>query len=111
MCYSLQRQDMRIYHYFCVLKSMSQDAMMSAECYYNCSSKKCPGKDFCGSCGDYCCIPEFESAFFTKFDRKRAKTSISLFKFPKDNTRKRRWIHVISMYWRRGAGDNFNPVY
>ena len=40
---------------------------------------------------------------------KRVKTGISLFKFPKDNTEKRRWINIISMYRRKGAGDNFSP--
>ena len=53
--------------------------------------------------GDFCCIPECKSAFYTKCDRKRVKTGIGLFRFPKDKTEKRRWINIISMYRRKGA--------
>ena len=83
--------------------------MVSAEFYSNCSSKKQPEKKCSAGFGDYCCIPECKSAFYTKRDGKRVKTGISLFKFPKDNTEKRRWINIISMYRRKGAGDNFSP--
>ena len=82
---------------------------MSAEFYSNCSSEKRPEKNFYTVFGDYCFIPECKSAFYTKRDGKRVKTGISLFKFPKDNTEKRRWINIISMYRRKGAGDNFSP--
>ena len=47
--------------------------------------------------GDYCYIPECKSV------------GISLFKFPKDNTEKRRWVNIISMYRRKVAGNNFSP--
>ena len=46
---------------------------------------------------------------FTLNVMERVKTGISLYKFPKDNTEKRRWINMISMYQRKGAGDNFSP--
>ena len=82
---------------------------LPAEFYSNCSSKKRPEKNCSAGFGDYCCIPECKSAFYTKRDGKRVKTGISLFKFPKDNTEKRRWINIISMYRRKGAGDNFSP--
>ena len=75
--------------------------MMSAEFYSNCSSKKRPEKNCSAGFGDYCCIPECKSAFYTKRDGKRVKTGISLFKFPKDNTEKRRWVNIISMYRRK----------
>ena len=78
---------------------------MSAEFYSNCSRKKNCSAGF----GDYCCIPECKSAFYTKRDGNRVKTGISLFKFLKDNTEKRRQINIISMHWRKGAGDNFSP--
>ena len=39
----------------------------------------------------------------------RVKTGIGLFKFLKDNMEKRRWVNIISMYWRKGAGDNSSP--
>ena len=42
-------------------------------------------------------------------DGKRVKTGINLFRFPKDNTEKRSWINLISIYRRNGAGDNLNP--
>ena len=83
--------------------------MITAEFYSNCSSKKRPEKNCSAGFGDYCCIPECKSAFYTKRDGKRVKTGFSLFKFPKDNTEKRRWINMISMYQRKGAGDNFSP--
>ena len=44
--------------------------MVSAEFYSNCSSKKRPEKKFSAGFGDYCCIPECESAFYTKRDGK-----------------------------------------
>ena len=59
--------------------------------------------------GDYCYITEYKSAFYTKRDRKRVKTGISLSKFPKDNTERRRWTNIISLYERKGAGGNFSP--
>ena len=39
--------------------------MMSAEFYSNYSSKKCPEKNYSAGFGDYCCIPECKSAFYT----------------------------------------------
>ena len=39
----------------------------------------------------------------------RVKTGISLSKFPKDNTERRRWTNIISLYERKGAGGNFSP--
>ena len=62
---------------------MSQGAVMSAECYYNCSSKKCSGEDFCVSCGDYCCIPEFESAFLLNLIGKEPKLALVYLNFQK----------------------------
>ena len=50
-----------------------------------------------------------EVLFTLNVMEKRVKTGIILFKFPKDNTEKRRWINIISMYRRKGAGDNFSP--
>ena len=82
---------------------------LPAEFYSNCSSKKRPEKNCSAGFGDYCCIPECKSAFYTKRDGKRVKTGISLFRFPKDNTEKRRWINIISLHRRKGAGDNFRP--
>ena len=64
--------------------------MMSSEFDSNCSSKKRPEKNCSAGFGDYCCIPECKSAFYTKRDGKRVKTGFSLFKFPKDNMEKRR---------------------
>ena len=81
--------------------------MMHPEFY--CSSKKRPEKNCYAGFGCYCCIPDFKRDFYTNRDGKRVKTGISLFKFPKDNTEKRRWINIISMYRRKGAGDNFSP--
>ena len=49
---------------------------------------------------------DVEVLFTLNVLEKRVKTGISLFKFPKDNTEKRRWINIISMYPRKGAGDN-----
>ena len=46
---------------------------------------------------------------FTLNVMERVKTGISLFRFPKDNTEKRRWINIISLHQRKGAGDNFRP--
>ena len=63
--------------------------MMAAEVYSNCSSQKSKEKNCSAGFGDYCCIPEFQSAFYTKRDGKRVKTGISLFRFPKGNTEKR----------------------
>ena len=83
--------------------------MMSAEFCSNCSSKKRLEKNCSAGFGDYCRKPECKSAFYTKRDGKRVKTGISLFKFPKDNTEKRRWINIISVYGRKEAGDNFSP--
>ena len=82
---------------------------MSTEFYSNCSSKKPPEKNYSAGFGDYCYTPECESAFYTKRDGKIFKTSISLFTSPKDNTEKRRWINIISLYWRKGAGGDFSP--
>ena len=82
--------------------------MMSAEVYCNCLSKRRPEKTSAGF-GGYRRIPECKSASYTKRNGKRVKTGISLFKFPKDNTEKRRWINIISMYPRKGAGDNLRP--
>ena len=39
----------------------------------------------------------------------RVKTGIGLFKFLKNNMEKRRWVNIISMYWRKRAGDNSSP--
>ena len=64
--------------------------MMSAEFCCNCSSKKRPEKNYSAGFGDYCCIPECKSIFYTKRGGKRVKTGISLFKLPKDNTEKGR---------------------
>ena len=83
--------------------------MMSAEFYSNCPSKKLPEKNCSAGFGDYCCVPECKSAFYTKRGGKRVKTDVTLFKFPKDNAEKRRWINIISMYHRKGAGNNFSP--
>ena len=47
--------------------------------------------------------------FYTKCVAKRVKIGISLFKFPKDNIEKRRWINVSSVCQRKGAGGNFRP--
>ena len=71
---------------------------MSVGFYSNCSSKKPPEKNCSAGFGDYCCTPESKSAFYTKRDGIRVKTGISLFKSPKDNTEKRRWINIILMY-------------
>ena len=100
---------MRIYHIFFVLKVWSNCDAMSAEFYSNCSSKKRLEKNCSAGFGDYCCIPECKSAFYTKHDEKRVKTGIRLFRFPKDNTEERRWINIVSMYPRKRAGDNFSP--
>ena len=62
--------------------------MMSAEVYSNCSSQKSKEKNYSAGLSDYCCIPEFQSAFYNKRDGKRVKTGISLFRFPKGNTEK-----------------------
>ena len=84
--------------------------MMSAEFYSNCSSKKRPEKYCSAGFGDYCCILKCKSDFYTKRDGKRVKAGISLFKFPKDNTEKKRWINIISMYPRKGAGDKEDEI-
>ena len=81
---------------------------MSAEFYSNCWSKKRLEKNCSAGFGNYCSIPECESAFYTKRDGKRVKTGMSL-RFPKDNTEKRRWINIISRHQRKGAGENFSP--
>ena len=70
---------MRIYHNFFVMKVWSNCDSMSAEFYSNYSSKKRPEKNCSAGFGDYCCIPECKSAFYTKRDGKRIKTGISLF--------------------------------
>ena len=41
--------------------------------------------------------------------KSQKQTGISLFKFAKDNTENWRWINIISMYRRKGAGYNFSP--
>ena len=50
--------------------------MVSAEFYSNCSSKKRPEKKCSAGFGDYCYMPECRSAFYTKRDEKRIKTSL-----------------------------------
>ena len=82
---------------------------MPAKFYSNCLSEKRPEKNCYAVFGDYCFTPECKSAFYAKLDGKRVKTGIGLFRFPKDNTEKRRWINIISTYRRKGAGDNFSP--
>ena len=91
------------------MKVWSNCDIISAEFYSNCSSKKPPEKNCSAGFGDYCCTPESKSAFYTKRDGIRVKTGISLFKSPKDNTEKRRWININSVYRRKGAGDDFSP--
>ena len=46
---------------------------------------------------------------FTLNVMERVKTGIGLFKFLKDNMEKRRWVNIISMYWRKEADDNSSP--
>ena len=78
---------MRIYHNFCVLKSIKQlchDVWRSYSCL---SKKKHPEKYYSAGFGDYCCIPECKSAFYTKCDGKWVKTGISLLKFLRDNSK------------------------
>ena len=41
--------------------------------------------------------------------KSQKQTGISLFKFAKDNTEKKRWINIISLYRRKGLGYNFSP--
>ena len=62
--------------------------MMSAEFYSSCSSKKRPEKKCSAGFGDYCCIPECKSAFYTKRDGKRVKLALAYLSFRKV-TRKR----------------------
>ena len=75
----------------------------------NYSSKKRPEKNYSASFGGYCCIPDSTSTFYAKCVGKRVKIGISLFKFPKDNTVKRRRINISYVYQRKGVRGNFSP--
>ena len=74
---------------------------MPAEFYSSCSSEKRPEKNCSAGLGDYCCIPECKSAFFTKRDGKRVITGFSLFKFPKDNTGKEKMDKYNFNVWEK----------
>ena len=61
-----------------------------------------------GGRGQYCCIPDCGSA---KYDRRKTKTGIGLFKFPlkdKQPALYRSWASVIRNYRRKGFGDTFD---
>ena len=82
---------------------------MSAEFYSNCSSKKVQKKTVLLV---LVIIVVYQNAkVLFKRDGKRVKTGISLFNEMKDNTEKKRWVNIISVYWRKAAGDNFSPYY
>ena len=62
-----------------------------------------------GGRGQYCCVPECRNARYDKFEN---KTHIGLFKFPSKDKKPQKnqsWVKIISMYWRRGGGDTFDP--
>ena len=62
-----------------------------------------------GGCGQYCCVPECESARYVKFGN---KTHLGLFKCPSKDKKPQKhhnWVKAISMYQRRGDGDTFDP--
>ena len=82
---------------------------MSAEFYSNCSSKKVQKKTVLQV---LMIIVAYQNAkVLFKCDGKRVKTGISLFNEVKDNTEKKRWVNIISVYWIKAAGDNFSPYY
>ena len=61
-----------------------------------------------GGRGQYCCVPECESARYERFGN---KTHRGLFKFPfkdKKPQKYQSWIKAISIYRRRGGGDTFD---
>ena len=55
-------------------------------------SKKRRQKNYRGDFGDYCCIPGCQGAFY---DANRIKTSILLFKLPKNPALRKKWLQVI----------------
>ena len=71
--------------------------MSDTEIYQN-SSKKRPRKNHIGGFGDYCCIPDCQSAFY---DANRLKSGIALFKLPKDPALRKR---------RTGRADKFSKT-
>ena len=61
------------------------------EIYQNLSKKR-RQKNYRGDFGDYCCIPGCQGAFY---DANRIKTSILLFKLPKNPALRKKWLQVI----------------
>ena len=71
--------------------------MISAEFYSNCSSKKRPEKKTVLLALEIIVAYQNVKVLFTLNVMERVKSGISLFRFPKDNTEKRRLTNIISI--------------
>ena len=67
--------------------------------------RKRPKKDLVCGFGNYCCVPGCKSEFY---DKNREKINISLFRIPKREDIRKKWLSVLKHVCGKGGADSFD---